>query len=80
MKPVREVYEAGPRYAVGQSVGLASPVGLHMRSPSATLHLGSSAVYEILAVRPAVGRSPQYKVRSKSEPYDRMVSEYEIIA
>jgi hypothetical protein len=57
------------KFRVGQSVDLIQSV-----SRSA-----ASGHYEILSLRPAEGGSPQYRIKSRSESYERVVAESDLI-
>jgi hypothetical protein len=53
------------KFQVGQAVDLI---------PS-TARLAASGCYEIIALRPADGGDPQYRIKSKSENHERVVTE-----
>lgn len=57
------------RFKVGQTVDL---IRTSFR-PSAT------GGYEIISLRPVNGEVPQYRVKSRSEMHERVVSESEIV-
>jgi len=57
------------KFRVGQMVEL---IGSTFR-PAAAGH------YEIIALRPADGENPQYRIKSKSEAHERVVSENELV-
>jgi hypothetical protein len=57
------------KYRVGQSVDLI---------PS-TFRSAASGNYEIVSLRPPEGGNPQYRIKSKSESHERVVSESDLI-
>jgi hypothetical protein len=57
------------KFKVGQTVDLVQSV-----SRSA-----ASEHYEILSLRPAEGGSPQYRIKSRNESYERVVAESDLI-
>ena len=57
------------KFKVGQSVDLVQSV-----SRSA-----ASGQYEILSLRPPEEGSPQYRIKSKNESYERVVAESDLI-
>ena len=57
------------KFKVGQTVDLIPSVS---RSAAA-------GHYEIVSLRPADGGNPQYRVKSKSETHERIVSESDLI-
>jgi hypothetical protein len=59
---------AGHKFRIGQTVDL-----LPSRSRSA-----ASGHYEIIALRPGDGENPQYRIKSKSETHERVVSENDL--
>jgi hypothetical protein len=61
--------DANHKYRVGQAVNLI---------PS-TARSAASGRYEIIALRPANGANPQYRIKSKSESHERVVSESDLI-
>ena len=57
------------KFRVGQSVDLI---------PS-TFRSAASGNYEIVSLRPSEGGNPQYRIKSKSESHERVVSESDLI-
>jgi hypothetical protein len=57
------------KFKIGQTVDLISSVG---RS-------AASGHYEIVSLRPTDGGSPQYRIKSKHESHERVVSENDLI-
>ncbi len=57
------------KFRVGQTVDLIPSIS---RSAAA-------GHYEIVSLRPADGGNPQYRVKSKSESHERVVSESDLI-
>jgi hypothetical protein len=57
------------KFKIGQIVDLIPSMG---RS-------AASGHYEIVSLRPADGGSPQYRIKSKNESHERVVSESDII-
>ena len=57
------------KFEVGQTVDLIQSTS----RPAASGH------YEILSLRPAEGGSPQYRIKSKSESHERVVTESDLI-
>lgn len=57
------------KFRVGQIVDLIPS----MSRSAATGH------YEIVSLRPAEGESPHYRIKSKSEAHERVVSETDLI-
>jgi hypothetical protein len=57
------------KFRIGQSVDLI---------PS-TFRSAARGHYEIVSLRPAEGGSPQYRIKSKSETHERIVSEGDLI-
>ena len=57
------------RFRVGQIVDLVP----------ATFRPAASGHYEIVALRPTDGENPQYRVKSKDEAHERVVSESELV-
>jgi len=57
------------KFKVGQTVDLIPSIS---RSAAA-------GHYEIVSLRPADGGNPQYRVKSKSETHERIVSESDLI-
>jgi hypothetical protein len=54
------------RFAVGQSVRLKSTFGLPTGTPS---------TYRVTAILPERNNSPQYRIRSDEERYERVTTE-----
>jgi hypothetical protein len=54
------------RFAIGQQVRMRSGGGAMMKT---------SAIFEILATLPPLGRSFQYRIRDAEEKYERMTTE-----
>jgi hypothetical protein len=57
------------KFKIGQTVNLI---------PS-TSRSAASGRYEIVSLRPADGGSPQYRIKSKNENHERVVSEGDLI-
>jgi hypothetical protein len=57
------------RFKVGQTVDLIQ----------STFRSAASGHYEIIGLRPAVGETPQYRIKSRSESHDRVVAESDLI-
>jgi hypothetical protein len=57
------------KFKVGQTVDLV---------PS-TARSAASGHYEIIGLRPGDGENPQYRVKSKSEAHERVVSESDLV-
>jgi hypothetical protein len=57
------------KFKVGQTVDLI---------PS-TARLAASGCYEIISLRPADGGDPQYRIKSKSESHERVVTEASLV-
>jgi hypothetical protein len=57
------------KYKVGQTVDLI---------PS-TFRSAAKGDYEIVSLRPAEGGNPQYRIKSRSESHERVVSESDLI-
>lgn len=56
------------RYKVGQSVNLVQ-----------SFRSAASGQYEIVSLRPADGETPRYRIKSRSETYERVVAECDLI-
>lgn len=61
--------DAVHRYRVGQTVDLIA----------STFRSAATGSYEIIGLRPADGEEPQYRIKSKSEAYERIVPESSLI-
>jgi hypothetical protein len=57
------------KFKIGQTVDLIA----------STSRSAASGRYEIISLRPADGGSPQYRVKSKSESHERVVSEGDLM-
>jgi hypothetical protein len=57
------------KFKVGQTVDLI---------PS-TFRSAASGYYEIVSLRPVDGENPQYRIKSKSEAHERVVSESDLL-
>ncbi len=57
------------KFKVGQSVDLVASI-----SRSA-----ARGHYEIIGLRPSEGEDPQYRIKSRSEAHDRVVSERDLV-
>jgi hypothetical protein len=57
------------RFKVGQAVDLI---------PS-TSRLAANGQYQIVSLRPADGKIPQYRIKSRHEPHERVVAENDLI-
>jgi hypothetical protein len=57
------------RFKVGQAVDLI---------PS-TSRLAANGQYQIVSLRPADGEIPQYRIKSRHEPHERVVAENDLI-
>jgi hypothetical protein len=60
--------DAVHRFKVGQTVGLV---------PS--LRSGAKGAYQIVSLRPSEDGTTQYRVKSKDEAYERVVSESDLV-
>jgi hypothetical protein len=58
-----------PRFKVGQLVDLI---------PS-TFRSAATGHYEIIALRPAEGETPRYRIKSRSETHERVVAENDLV-
>ena len=58
------------KYKIGQTVDLIT----------STARSAASGRYEIISLRPADGGDPQYRVKSKSESHERVVSESDLVS
>lgn len=58
------------KYKIGQTVDLI---------PS-TFRSAASGEYEIVSLRPADAGTPQYRIKSKQEAHERVVSESDLVA
>ena len=58
------------KYKIGQAVDLIT----------STARSAASGRYEIISLRPADGGDPQYRVKSKSESHERVVSESDLVS
>jgi hypothetical protein len=61
--------ESVHRFKIGQTVDLIA----------STARSAASGRYEIISLRPADGGSPQYRIKSKSEAHERIVSENDLV-
>jgi hypothetical protein len=57
------------RFRVGQTVDLIQ----------STFRSAALGQYEIVSLRPADGEIPQYRIKSRSESHERVVSESDLI-
>jgi hypothetical protein len=57
------------RFKVGQTVDLIQ----------STFRSAATGQYEIIALRPADGEVPQYRIKSRSESHERVVAENDLI-
>jgi hypothetical protein len=57
------------KFKIGQTVDLI---------PS-TFRSAAKGNYEIVSLRPSEGGNPQYRIKSRSEPHERVVSESDLI-
>jgi hypothetical protein len=57
------------RFKVGQTVDLIQ----------STFRSAASGHYEIISLRPPVGETPRYRIKSRSESHDRVVGESDLI-
>ena len=57
------------RFKVGQTIDLI---------PS-TFRSAAKGTYQIVSLRPIEGGNTQYRIKSKSEAYDRVVSESDLV-
>ena len=64
--PARRVHAAAHRFAEGQTVRLKNAF------------IASGNVYAITASLPPLGVSPQYRIRSAGETFERMATEAEL--
>ena len=58
------------KFKIGQDVDLIT----------STARSAASGRYEIISLRPADGGDPQYRVKSKSESHERVVSESDLVS
>ena len=58
------------KFKIGQNVDLIT----------STARSAASGRYEIISLRPADGGDPQYRVKSKSESHERVVSESDLVS
>jgi hypothetical protein len=58
------------KFKIGQAVDLIT----------STARSAASGRYEIISLRPADGGDPQYRVKSKSESHERVVSESDLVS
>ena len=57
------------KFKVGQTVDLIAT----------TFRPAAAGHYEIVALRPADGENPQYRIKNKSEAHERVVFESELV-
>ncbi len=57
------------KFKIGQTVDLIE----------STFRAAASGRYEVIALRPADGGTPQYRVKSKNESHERVVSESDLL-
>lgn len=57
------------KFQVGQIVDLISSIS----------RFAANGHYEIIGLRPTDGDIPQYKIKSRQEPHERVVSENDLI-
>jgi hypothetical protein len=57
------------KFKVGQTVDLIS----------STFRTAAKGAYQIVSLRPAEGGITQYRIKSKSETYERVVSESDLV-
>jgi hypothetical protein len=62
--------DATHKFKIGQAVDLIT----------STARSAASGRYEIISLRPADGGDPQYRVKSKSESHERVVSESDLVS
>jgi hypothetical protein len=62
--------DAMHKFKIGQAVDLIT----------STARSAASGRYEIISLRPADGGDPQYRVKSKSESHERVVSESDLVS
>jgi hypothetical protein len=62
--------DAMHKFKIGQTVDLIT----------STARSAASGRYEIISLRPADGGDPQYRVKSKSESHERVVSESDLVS
>jgi hypothetical protein len=58
------------KFKIGQAVDLVT----------STVRSAATGQYEIVGLRPGDGSDPQYRVKSKSESHERVVSESELVS
>jgi hypothetical protein len=58
------------KFKIGQTVELIQ----------STFRSAAKGDYEIVSLRPADGGNPQYRIKSRSESHERVVSESDLIA
>ena len=57
------------KFQVGQTVDLISSIS----------RFAANGHYEIVSLRPTDGDIPQYKIKSRQEPHERVVSENDLV-
>jgi hypothetical protein len=57
------------KYKVGQAVDLISSI----------TRFAANGNYQIVSLRPADGEIPQYRIKSRKEPHERVVAEIDLI-
>jgi hypothetical protein len=57
------------KFKVGQTVDLIPSM----------LRSAANGDYEIISLRPTEGRAPQYRIKNRSEPHERVVEESDLI-
>ena len=62
--------DAMHKFKIGQAVDLIT----------STARSAASGRYEIISLRPADGGDPQYRVKSKNEAHERVVSESDLVS
>ena len=56
------------KFKVGQTVDLISSIS----------RFAANGHYEIVSLRPADGEIPQYRIKSRNEPHERVVAESDL--
>jgi hypothetical protein len=69
MQGVAAMTDRTHKFKVGQTVDLIP----------ATFRSAARGTYQIVSLRPSEGESTQYRIKSKSEAHERVVSESDIV-
>lgn len=60
---------ASHKFKIGQTVDLIPSIS----------RFAANGHYEIVSLRPADGETPQYRIKSRHEPHERVVAENELM-